>query len=140
MTGRVSGSPLGQLVLDSGAILALSRGDPRAREILARASSRGLLVVIPTAVLAQVHRPGGRNAAVNRVLNAVGAFPPLTAEVAREAGALLGRTDTTDVVDAVVAAEALARRPSTILTSDPSELSVLLSAGAAAGRVVVLGI
>jgi len=47
-------------------------------------------------------------------------------ELARQAGWLMRDSQTTDVVDAVVVAEALAREQATILTSDQSDIWHLL--------------
>ncbi len=49
-----------RVMLDAGGILALSRGDGDARAALERARAGGYVVVIPTPVLAAVHR-GGRD-------------------------------------------------------------------------------
>ena len=77
-------------------------------------------------VLAETLRGGPRDAPVNRVLKAVGAAPT-TPATGRDAGQLLGRTDGSNTADALVAAEALAIPGSTILTSDPDDLRILLA-------------
>ena len=71
---RIRGdSPASQrLILDSGAVLALARGDARARAFLARALELQAQVEIPVAVLAEMVRGGPRDAPVNRVVKAVG--------------------------------------------------------------------
>jgi hypothetical protein len=97
-------------------------------------------VVIPTPVLAQVHRGGRDRAGVDRVVNAVDALLPTSAEVARRAGELLASSRMTDAVDAIVAAEALAARPSLILTSDPDDLGRLIDGhpGSADLRIIAI--
>jgi hypothetical protein len=50
----------------------------------------------------------------------------MTPQLARQAGVLLGRTRTTDVVDAFVVAEALRILPTLILTSDPRDIRLLV--------------
>ena len=115
-----------RLVLDAGAILALARGDGDTRAAVERARREGYVVVIPTPVLAQVHRGGRDRAWIDRVVNAVDALLPTTAAVARRAGELLARSNTTDAVDAIVAAEALVSTPALILTSDPDDLMRLV--------------
>lgn len=47
--------------------------------------------------------------------------------IARQAGWLLRDSQTTDVVDAVVVAEAVARETITLLTSDRGDIDFLLS-------------
>jgi predicted nucleic acid-binding protein len=99
------------MILDAGGILALARQEGLARAALDRAIHEGYVVVIPTPVLAQVHRGGRDRAQLDRILKAVDAFLPTSERVARRAGELLAKTGTSDVVDAIVAAEALASLP-----------------------------
>lgn len=129
-----------RLILDAGGILALARGDGVARSVLDRARREGYVVVIPTPVLAQVHRGGRDRAGVDRVVKAVDALLPTSAEVARRAGELLARSGTSDAVDAIVAAEALLASPSLILTSDAEDISRLIEGepGAADLRVIAI--
>jgi hypothetical protein len=70
----------------------------------------------------------------------VDAFLPTSERVARRAGELLAKTGTSDVVDAIVAAEALASVPALILTSDPGDMVRLLDGEPEIGRVVVVGV
>ena len=114
-----------RLILDSGTVIAWSRGDPRARALLTRALELALDVRIPLAVLAETLRGGPRDAPIYRVRNAVDVFP--TEEpTARLAGALLGRTGGTNTVDALVAAEAVTTAAD-VLTSDAHDLRALLT-------------
>jgi hypothetical protein len=90
-------------------------------------------VRVPVAVLAETLRGGVADAPVHRVLKAVGIFP--TPEpVGRLAGVMLGRTSGRNVVDALVAAEAVVLAAD-VLTGDPDDLSRLL-AGAAGVSVI----
>jgi hypothetical protein len=114
------------MILDAGGMLALARGDGVARSVLERARREGYVLVIPTPVLTQVHRGGRDRAGVDRVVKAVDALLPTSAEVARRAGELLARSRTADAVDAIVVAEALAARPSLILTSDAGDVGRLI--------------
>src|SRR4051812_14385082 len=109
------------LILDSGAVIALSRGTPRARAMLRRALELGVDVRIPVPVLAETLRGGPRDAPVHRVRNAVDVLDT-TEPVARAAGALLGRAGGNNAVDALVAAAAIASGGD-VLTSDVDDLS-----------------
>jgi len=129
-----------RLILAAGGILTLPRGDPGARAALARALHEGYVVVIPTPVLAQVHRGGRDRASIDRVVKAVDAFLPTSEHIARRAGELQAKASTSDVVDAIVAAEALASVPALILTTDPNDLSLLLDGEPEAGRVVLVSV
>jgi hypothetical protein len=127
-----------RLVLDAGAVLALARGDVRARAALARAVREGYVAVIPTPVLAQVHRGGRDRAPIDRVVKAVAAFVPTSERIARRAGELQAKTSTSDVVDAIVAAEALASTPALIMTSDADDIGLLLDGEPEAARVALV--
>jgi len=66
---------------------------------------------------------------VNQVIKAVNEATPVTEEIARQAGRLLGKSTRRGVmVDALIAAEAIARGPAVVLTSDPKDMSELLQA------------
>ena len=109
------------LILDTGAVLALVRNDHRVRALYAVARQESAEIVVPTAVVAQTIRGGAGDAAINRLLKTV--FVPFVGErLARVAGQLLGVSGMTDVADAEIVAEALRRRPATILTGDPGDL------------------
>lgn len=129
-----------RLILDAGGILALARGDVRARAAIGRALHEGYVIVIPTPVLAQVHRGGRDRAQVDRVVNAVNALLPTSEAIARRAGELQEKASTSDAVDAIVVAEALASVPALILTSDPGDLSHLLDGEPEASRVAMIGV
>ena len=115
-----------RLILDSGAVIGWSRGDPRTRAVLRQALAHHLELRVPVVVLAETLRGGPRDAPVHRVLKAVGTTAT-TSAVGRDAGRLLGRTGGSNTADALVAAEALAVPGSTVVTSDPDDLRALLA-------------
>lgn len=116
--------PPQRLILDSGVLIALARGEARARALLAGALELGLDVRIPVSVLAETLRGGPRDARIHRIRHAVDVFPT-DERTARLAGAMLGRTGGTNAVDALVAAEA-AITGADVLTSDAEDLHGLL--------------
>jgi predicted nucleic acid-binding protein len=126
------------MVLDAGAVLALSAGRPVARAAIHRARLEGYGVVIPAPVVAQVHRGGRDRARIDRVLNAVDEIAPTTDEIARLAGELLAAAGIEDAIDAIVAAEALASAPSVVLTSDRPDIRRLLETQPDGARVAVV--
>jgi len=126
-----------RLILDAGALIALVRGDVRARAIVTRALDEGLLVVVPTPVLAQVHRGGRDRAKTDRALLWIDQFVPTTTSIARNAGELLGRAGHSDAIDGIVAAEALNGTPAAIVTSDPVDITNLIEAGDGSRRVAI---
>ncbi len=62
---------------------------------------------------------------------------PTSLERAQEAALLMSATGMPDVVDALVAVEALRRVPSIVITSDPSDIRALLDADERGRRVAV---
>jgi len=125
-TRRQTHSPPPQrLILDSGAVIALSRNDPRARATLAAAREVGVEVVIPSVVVAETVRGSAKDAAVNRVIKAVGVVATADERSGRVAGALLGTAQSTSTVDAIVVASAIELGGGVVLTGDPDDLELL---------------
>lgn len=118
--------PPQRLILDSGAVIALSRNDPRARAVLAAAWEADVeVVVIPSVVVAETVRGSSKDAGVNRVIKAVGAVTPADEATGRVAGALLGAARSTATVDALVVASAVVLGGGVVLTGDPDDLAPL---------------
>lgn len=114
-----------RLILDSGAVIALARGDQRARAYLTRALETGTPVEIPVVVLAETVRGGPRDAPINRVLKAVGPVPPAREVHGRIAGQLLGAARSAATMDALVVAQAVEAGGAHILTGDREDLERL---------------
>jgi predicted nucleic acid-binding protein len=119
----------GTLVLDSEGLSKLAAGDPRSRAHLEAARLRRARVSVSAITLTEVLRGGSRDASVHRVLARLTVLP-VTPELARSAGELLGATGMSghrSAVDAVVAVTALQQaRPVVLLTSDPDDLNRLV--------------
>jgi predicted nucleic acid-binding protein len=120
-----------RLILDSGVLLGVERGDATVRGWLEEAFTVGPPPVVPTAVIAESWRGGTRQSWHVRRLLTNCRIEPLTDEIARLAGELLtsagnalDRKGGSRVVDAVVVITA-SRFGDTILTSDSSDLSLL---------------
>ncbi len=120
--------PPQRLILDSGAVIGLSRGDQSIRAFLRRSIEIDIPVEIPVVVVAETTRGTRRDAPVNRVLKAVGDVPETTPAVGRRAGRLLGESRSSATVDALVVAHAVEAGGGVVLTSDATDLSALASA------------
>lgn len=122
-TPRAARSPR-HLVLDSGAVIALARGDERARAFLRRALELRATIEIPVVVVAETVRGGPRDATVNRVLNTIGSVPDMGEAHGRIAGRLLAGVESVQplTIDALVVAHAVAAGGADILTGDPDDL------------------
>ena len=118
------------IVYDAGALVAAEADAPYLRAIHTTALNEGRALVVPTPVLTQVWRNGARQARVARLLRGC-RLEPTSEPVAKHAGVLLGRTRTSDAVDAIVVATAVTHSAS-IVTSDPDDLAALIEAAAVA--------
>jgi predicted nucleic acid-binding protein len=122
-------------VYDAGVLVAADRNDRRAWADHKARLQFGIVAAVPSAVLAQVSR-SPQQAQLRRFLTGC-AVVPLGERDAHEAGRLLGKTRTTDVVDAVVVRAAL-RENAMILTSDPDDLRRLVRASGRDVTVVAI--
>lgn len=123
------------LVPDAGAFVAFEKGDVRLRARLAAARRLGFDLVTTSPVVGQVWRDGRKQALLSALLSATAVDAP-TDDSARQAGELLARTRTRDVVDALLVGRV--RNGDTVLTSAPRDIEVLL--GGARVRATVMGV
>lgn len=112
------------MILDSGAVLAVARGDDRVAAAIRVAQTQGADIIVPPIVVAQTIRAGPRDAPIHRLLRVV-QIPFVGVRLARVAGELLGKSGLRDAADALVMAEALRNTPAILLTSDPDDMSQL---------------
>lgn len=117
-----------RLILDSGAIIALSRNDTRPRAVLTSAWEAAVNVSIPAVVLAETVRGRRDDTPVNRIVKAVGDVIPATESDGRLAGALLGAAGSSSTIDAIIVAIGIRLGGAIILTGDPDDLSQLSTA------------
>jgi predicted nucleic acid-binding protein len=113
---------------DSGALIALSRGNVALRAFLRVWASRGVRLLVPAPVLAEVLRGGARDAALHRVLRNSGVeIVPLSAAAARRAGELLGSAGAKPsyTLDALIVAVALESGVTEMFTSDSYDIELL---------------
>lgn len=106
-------------VLDAGALVALERGDGRARALVEGEEAD---LIIPAPVLAQVWRDGGRQARLAALLKRKRTSVQVFDErVAKAAGVLCGRTDTSDIADASVVLAGRSHR-ALVVTTDAEDI------------------
>jgi hypothetical protein len=121
------------LVLDAGALVAVERIDRDVIALIKRERLAGRAPLTHGGVVGQVWRGGGRQANLARLLPGLD-IVALDAAFGRRAGTLLGRSRTSDVIDAALAL--LAQDGDEILTSDPDDLRVLVAASGVHADVV----
>lgn len=114
------------LVLDSGAFVAIEKGEGNLAARIKRERLAGRVPVTHGGVVAQVWRGGsGRQAGLARAVDLVEVVA-LDRDLGKAAGRLLALTGGRDVVDAAVVM--IASDDDQILTSDPEDLLALASA------------
>ena len=110
------------LTLDTGALIALDRGDKRMIALLHRALAQGFAFRVPSGVLGQAWRNGRVQVTLGRFLRSEEVeIIPLDEQLARTCGELCGASNTSDIIDASVVILARERRDH-IVTSDPYDL------------------
>ena len=119
------------LILDTEAVSVLARRQGRDTVIRLRAAlDLDTIVFFPTIVLAEILTGGQADAAVWRIVNKLTPVG-LTTQISAHAGSLRERAEKVRrkkrdlTVDAVVAATAIARAPSLLITGDVEDLRLL---------------
>jgi predicted nucleic acid-binding protein len=107
------------MTFDSGALIALEKGDRAMRARVALAFLRHEQITVPTPVLTEWWRKGPRQ----RLILAGMVVEPATERIAKIAGEALARVDGTGI-DAIVMASA-AQRGDVVYTSDIDDLMKL---------------
>lgn len=115
-----------RIVLDSGAVIASERNDPKLAAILLAARKNRTPILVPATVVAETWRGPSTHARTAHLFGSIDAFPELTEQSARRVGALLAISRTAAIVDGNVVAIAIALRPATIVTSDVHDVTHLL--------------
>jgi len=123
------------VVYDTGVLIAADRSERRTWAEHRVRLEVGIVPLVPAPVVAQASRSPAQ-AQMRRLLRGCDVVP-LDEAAAHVAGALLGRTRTTDVVDASVAALAM-RHEADVVSDDAQDMRRLLSAVRA--RVAILDV
>jgi hypothetical protein len=116
------------VVYDAGALVAAERNDRRLWADHRVRLEAGVVPVVPAPVLAQVSR-SPRQAQLRRLLRGCEVVA-LDESTAHSVGRLLGRSGTSDIVDATVVTLAIAKQAE-IVTSDRDDVSHLVDAAGA---------
>ena len=110
------------IVLDTGALIALERGDKRMIALLHRALAKGRAFRVPSGVVGQAWRNGRVQVTLARFLRSEEVeIVPLDEQLARSCGELCGAASASDVIDASVVITARERQD-LIVTTDPGDL------------------
>ena len=121
------------VVYDAGALVAAERNDRRVWADHRVRLEAGVVPVVPAPVIAQVSR-SPRQVQLRRLLGGCDVLA-LDESTAHAVGRLLGRSGTTDIVDATVVTMAIASQAQ-VVTSDRDDISTL--ANAVGARLVII--
>lgn len=117
-----TGAAAAGITLDTGALIALDRGDKRMIALLHQVLVKGRVFRIPSGVVGQAWRDGRIQVTLARFLRSEAVtIVPLDEHLARSCGELCRVTNTSDIIDASVVILARQRRDP-IVTSDPHDL------------------
>ena len=113
------------VVLDTGALIALERGDRFLANLVSEARRTKGTLTVPAGCLAQAWRNPSRQARLGALLRMPNTdVVSMDDAEARRVGLLLAATETSDVVDGHVAVCAH-RLGATVVTSDPGDIKLL---------------
>jgi predicted nucleic acid-binding protein len=113
------------LILDAGALSGAAAGELRVRAELSLAEHLGVDVYVSSVTMTETLRGHRHDARIHAVLAGTDQ-QPVTPELGRAAGELLGRISRNDTVDAIVAVTAASLGGKVrLLTGDPEDLNVL---------------
>ena len=120
--GRTRTPAAAGIVLDTGALIALDRGDKRMIALVQRALAQRRTFRVPAGVVGQAWRDSRLQVTLARFLRSEEVeVVPLDEHLARSCGELCGAANLPDVIDASVVILARERRDP-IVTSDPRDL------------------
>lgn len=112
--------------MDTGALVAESKGNRRVRVLIREALTEGAVLIVPAIVVTETYRGNPQDVLLNRLLDRV-VIDVAGFELAKVAGRLLAVTGTSNAPDAQVVAVALRRAPCIILTSDEQDITALVN-------------
>jgi hypothetical protein len=124
------------IVYDAGALVAADRGERQIWALFAAAVVQRRPIIVPSPVLTQAWRGWQTQARLAKLLAGCRVLAP-EQPVAKHAGVLLGLSRTTDAVDAIVVATAVALRAA-IVTSDVADISRLVDSADAEWEIPII--
>jgi predicted nucleic acid-binding protein len=123
------------IIYDAGALVAADRGERSLWAQFAVAVAERRPVIVPSPVLTQAWRGWRTQARLAKLLGGCRVLSP-DESLAKQAGVLLGLSKTSDAVDAIVAASAIALGAA-IVTSDVEDITLLVGSADTESQVAV---
>lgn len=123
------------LILDTGALIAIDRGDRRVGALLHEAARHRVDAVTSCACVAEAWRDPARQARLTRALAGV-IEHPLDPDAARACGILMAKARTRQIADAAITL--LAHDDDLVLTSDADDIKHLLDTTRTTARIQIV--
>ena len=120
------------IILDSGALIAIERGDRRMGALLHATAHQGVDAITSSTCVAEMWREPARQARLARALSGI-VDRPLDPVTARRCGVLLARSHRNDISDAAVAI--LAGDGDVVVTSDADDIERLVEAAGSSAQI-----
>jgi uncharacterized protein YaiI (UPF0178 family) len=120
------------IILDSGALIAIERGDRRMGALLHEAAHQGIDAITSCACVAETWRDPAHQARLARALSGI-VERSIDPAAARKCGVLLAVSHTSDIADAAVAL--LAGSGDVVITSDAADIERLVEAAGSGAQV-----
>jgi hypothetical protein len=120
------------VILDTGALIAIDRGDRRVGAMLHEAARHRIDAITSCVCVAEAWRDPARQARLSRALAGV-VERPLDPGAARACGTLLAKSHSSDVADAAVAM--IARADDVVLTRDAGDIKHLLDSSGIGAQI-----
>ncbi len=124
---------MGGVTYDTGALVAAERNNRRMWALHAGYLTEEVIPTVPAPVLAEAWRGGARQASLSRLLR-VCDTEPMSEELARNVGVLVGKSDHDDIVDVCVVEGAI-RRADAVVTSNVTHIRKVAEAAGARLRI-----
>jgi hypothetical protein len=124
---------MGGVTYDTGALVAAERNDRQMWALHAGYLAEEVIPTVPTPVLAEAWRGGSRQASLSRLLRMCDT-EPMSEELARNVGVLVGKSGHADIVDVCVVEGAI-RRGDAVVTSKVTHIRKVAEAVGARPRI-----
>ena len=118
---------------DTGALVAAERNSRQMGALLAGYLAEEVIPTVPAAVLAEAWRGGSRQASLNRLLRMCDT-EPMSENLAKDVGVLVGNSGHDDIVNVSVVKGAV-RRGDAVVTSNATHIRTIADAAGARLRI-----
>jgi hypothetical protein len=124
---------MGAVTYDTGALVAAERNNRQMWALHAGYLAEEVIPTVPAPVLAEAWRGGSRQASLSRLLRMC-ETQPMSEDLAKDVGVLVGKSGHDDIVDVSVVEGAI-RRDDAVVTSNATHIRTIAEAAGARLRI-----